>query len=1314
MADDSVVLEFLANVDSARQDLANFITNSEEKLNQLAKSGKVEILVDVARAQVSLDALAKNFAALLSEEERARGAKIEIDASEPLAVVAQLVARVEEASAEIAALAAEAAAPLSALEASFLGAREAVDDFAARSVADSETFGRGFAAAALQARIALEELEAQLLAARESGSGVTQADIERLLALRQGYADAVVGAGEFVSAQESVKAELAGEASVLETAQIRLEAYLALLRAAGGSLTPLQAATRGLEGALLELDSRLNSTSANFGQGLPAAAQRAAAALFEVRAAMEAEAATPSVSEQQLARIRELEALYQSLILKLRELKVAQGQANESAAVGAGAAAGLGSKFQELAGYVNLYLATKIAEELHKLATAALEAEVALERINAQLLQATGSAKEAADGLQFLRESSETLGAPLQEAAQNFSKLQISAAQTNLTSAETRQLFVGLGAAAAGLRLPVSESTALFGGLSDALARGSLDTRTIRSLFTQMPAVIQQMATALLGAGARVEDFKKEVTAGNIPIDEFVRQLAPILIAQYRDQLPEAVRSTQSELNRLHNTQFELSAQLAAEFTPALREAIEQFRAFGLVEDRSFVDSGKGVSVLIQLVAILSATGLGAFHVIEAAGYGLLSALSQGLALTTDGIAKLTKSQGLRDLAESLHIYADSFREEAETARDEVDKLNKAVVDGAGEASTANRRLTESLDELIARYGSAAPPFDLVVAAIGRSVVAIKEYDAEITKGLEPPTREAADKIVKDIDAVVKAIQQLPVAQREAQAGTLREVQLLRGHYEEFTSAYIKLQEQRVKAAEEAEKKHAALLKSEDDGWQRLLASIEKVESAEAKEASKKISALQQTNASDKSRLDELNNKPTLTVDEVNEQETLRAKIDETTAAVKRLQSAQAAGGQTGAQVTEKSIADADKLEAGFRKLIATDDVLRNSIASLGPAGRDAFGGLLQQLVDLQRQGGGTKQQVDDITQRIVKLAQDGGAASANLAERLGLVTDKTKSLRGEMAALTPAAAAAGTALSNAGASGQTAAGGLNSAAGAAHGSAEALKEQAAAAEASKLSTETLGETTISVAAKSDGLTQSQYMLRGSFDQTGGSAGAMAQSIGLTSDRINLLKASTDNADPVIEKVSDRLNLTGKNANTTAGNLTTMGKSVDGLKTSVDAAGSSTDHLGTSAAAIAPRLDAAGSAAKSVGAGASSAAAGVGSLAVATGAAVPAVSSLANVLTNISSLKIGDQFMAMGAGLATAATGATRFADNLKPLLTLDTAKLDPLAKRLQDIGHGATAAAVAEERLNAAMTKAIPLCNSLTACLLALAGAGG
>lgn len=1312
MADDSVVLEFLANVDSARQDLANFITNSEEKLNQLAKSGKVEILVDVARAQVSLDALAKNFAALLSEEERARGAKIEIDASEPLAVVAELVARVEEASAEIAALAAEAAAPLSALEASFLGAREAVDDFAARSVADSETFGRGFAAAALQARIALEELEAQLLAARESGSGVTQADIERLLALRQGYANAVVGAGEFVSAQESVKAELAGEASVLETAQIRLEAYLALLRAAGGSLTPLQAATRGLEGALLELDSRLNSTSANFGQGLPAAAQRAAAALFEVRSAMEAEAATPSVSEQQLARIRELEALYESLILKLRELKVAQGQANESVAGGAAAAAGLGNKFQELAGYVNLYLATKIAEELHKLATAALEAEVALERINAQLLQATGSAKEAADGLQFLRESSETLGAPLQEAAQNFSKLQISAAQTNLTSAETRQLFVGLGAAAAGLRLPVSESTALFSGLSDALARGALDTRTLRAIAVTMPGVMQELSQAFLGANGRVEDFRKQVTAGNIPIEDFVRQLAPILIAQYRDQLPEAVRSTQSELNRLHNTQFEFSASLASEFTPALREAIDRIREWG--RENANISEGFGLigKLLLKTVEVLASSAVLIVRAVETALYGILASVTGLLARAGDLAAHFNKS--FAGTAQTLHDFADSFAEESEIAAHRVDKLGKEIGDAFSGATTDTKKLDNALGNLLASAGSAAPAFDITIAAIGRSVVAIKEYDAEITKGLEPPTREAADKIVKDIDAVVKAIQQLPVAQREAQAGTLREVQVLRGHYEEFTSAYIKLQEQRVKAAEEAEKKHAALLQKEDDGWQHLLASIEKVESAEAKAANAKISALQQTNASDKARLDELNNKPLLTVDEINEQETLRKKIDETTESVKKLQAAQEAGGQAGAQVTEKSIADADKLEAGFRKLIATDDVLRNSIASLGPAGRDALGGLLQQLVDLQRQGGGTKQQVDDITQRIVKLAQDGGAASANLAERLGLVTDKTKSLRGEMAALTPAAAAAGTALSNAGASGQTAAGGLNSAAGAAHGSAEALKEQAAAAEASKLSTETLGETTISVAAKSDGLTQSQYMLRGSFDQTGGSAGAMAQSIGLTSDRINLLKASTDNADPVIEKVSDRLNLTGKNANTTAGNLTTMGKSVDGLKTSVDAAGSSTDHLGTSAAAIAPRLDAAGSAAKSVGTGASSAAAGVGSLAVATGAAVPAVSSLSTVLTNISSLKIGDQFVAMGAGLATAATGATRFADNLKPLLTLDTAKLDPLAKRLQDIGHGATAAAVAEERLNAAMTKAIPLCNSLTACLLALAGAGG
>lgn len=1082
MADDSVVLDFLVQVDQARAELERFVRDSELQLEQLAKSGRTDIVVDVAQAKMNLDKLAAQLREFLAEANQVRVTKLNLDASQPLAQVSALEQSVRTALEEIASVGAASGPSLAPLEVAFRAATAAVDDFAARSQVDSESFGRGFQSAALEARVALEQLEAALLALREGGGGVTQADLERLLALREGYAQAVVGAGEFVETQAAVKRELAGEASALETAQLRLASYLALLEAAGGALTPLQVATRGLEGALLDLGARLSSTSANFGQGLPAAAQKAVAALAELRQQMAEDAASPgAVSEAQIAKVRELEVLYESLILRLREVQGASAQAGAATAATVAPVQGLGDKFRELAGYVNLYLATKIASEIQKLGTAALDAELAMERINARLLQASGSAKGAADELAFLRSAANTLGIPLRESAENFANLEISARQTNLTAAETRQLFVGLGAAAAGLRLPTAEATELYGRFADALSRGALDTRTLRQLADSMRGVMQELAVTFLGAGARVEDFRKAVTAGNVPIEDFVRQLAPLLISQYRDQLPEAVRSTEAELNRLKNSQFEFSVSLSQQFTPALREAIDRLREFSAENgniSQGFGVIGKGFLKGAETIAL---GVIGFVRLVESAAYGMVAAVTGALARIADG-ATLVFGKTFSGAASQLHAFTEALSDESRIAGDRLEKTWGKISEVWTGAAHSGDQLRGSVQELLGTVGDGAPKFDIATAAIQRSVDAIKRYDAEVRSGLEPPTREAADKIVGDIDKAVKAIGELPVAQRQAQQSTLQELSALREHYQQFTTEYLRLQDEQAKAAERTAKKEADLLRQRDDAWLKLLGDIQKVSNAEDSEAAKKLAGAQADLASKKSRLSQLDNQDTLTPDELNEQEALRRSIGETEAAVKGLQQAEVAQGHAGVDAANANTRAADALEASFRKAIATDDTLRDSIARLGPAGRDALASLLQELVDLQRQGGGTKQQVDDITARIVKLGQDGGVASAHLAERLGLLRDSTRTLRGEMAGLTPEASKSAEALDGVGKSSGTATASVDKMTGSLGHSKEALAEQAAQAHASAAAASTVGTAQMQAAA---GLDRSASAARG-------------------------------------------------------------------------------------------------------------------------------------------------------------------------------------------------------------------------------------
>lgn len=1150
MADDSVVLDFLVQVDQARAELERFVRDSELQLEQLAKSGRTDIVVDIAQAKMNLDKLAAQLREFLAEANQVRVTKLNLDASQPLAQVSALEQSVRTALEEIASVGAASGPSLAPLEVAFRAATAAVDDFAARSQVDSESFGRGFQSAALEARVALEQLEAALLALREGGGGVTQADLERLLALREGYAQAVVGAGEFVETQAAVKRELAGEASALETAQLRLASYLALLEAAGGALTPLQVATRGLEGALLDLGARLSSTSANFGQGLPAAAQKAVAALAELRQQMAEDAASPgAVSEAQIARVRELEVLYESLILKLREVQGASAQAGAATAATVAPVQGLGDKFRELAGYVNLYLATKIASEIQKLGAAALDAELAMERINAMLLQASGSAKGAAEELAFLRSAANTLGTPLRQSAEDFARLEISARQTNLTGAETRQLFVGLGAAAAGLRLPTTEATELYGRFADALSRGALDTRTLRQLADTMPGVMQQLAVAFLGAGGRVEDFRKAVTAGNIPIEDFVRQLAPLLISQYRDQLPEAVRSTEAELNRLKNSQFEFSVSLSQQFTPALREAIDRLREFSAENgniSQGFGVIGKGFLKGAETIAL---GVIGFVRLVESAAYGMVAAVMGALARIADG-ATLVFGKTFSGAASQLHAFTQALSDESRIAGDRLEKTWGKISDVWTGAAHSGDQLRGSVQQLLGTVGDGAPKFDIATAAIQRSVEAIKRYDAEVRSGLEPPTREAADKIVGDIDKAVKAIGELPIAQRQAQQATLAELSTLRQHYQQFTTEYLRLQDEQAKAAERTAKREVELLRQRDDAWEKLLSLIQKVSDAEDKASSKKIEGLQQQAASTKDQISALEGKNAsvgLSPDELNQLDELKQKYDETTRAVEALQRAEFAQGQVGAAAAGQNSRAAAALEDEFRKLIATDDTLRDAVARLGPAGRDAFALLLQQLVDLQRQGGGTKQEVDDITKRIVKLAEDGGVASAHLAERLGLVRNSTESLRGEMAGLTPEAAKSASALDGVAVSGHGAEGALDAMSGAVGHSKEALAEQAAAAEAAKPPLDAAAAGFIRVHQEADGTSAPLTNLRDGFAALAQASKDGGVVIDKATGQVIALGGKSKEAAPAVGSVGDEAQRAGSKIEMMAGHTKTAG-----------------------------------------------------------------------------------------------------------------------------------------------------------------------
>jgi hypothetical protein len=1181
----------------------------------------------------------------------------------------------------------------------------------------------------------------------EAALGVLQERLAALQEVAQVVVDptpAVAGLEEIATAAGEVAAGLgAVGAAAQEMAPVVAEAAVA---AEPGLVNIAGAAYK----AALAVDSfaRQAAVASEVTPSLNLAAGRAAVAIEELEAAMRQAATTGGpVSAQQIATLQALVAILQAAQVQVSALTGAQQQlagaagaaagsttAAGTAAAGAGAAAagataGVGAlerAMNLLVSTTAFYLGMRIARFFGELVSGSLDAEEALGRITTALDRSRGAGAGASGELDLLRRTADGLGLPLKETAEHYSKFTETLKGSEVPVRTQQNLLLGVATALAATRQPAESAGQAFELFSRLAARDETQFRQLASALNNIiPGSMRIAAAALFEGENSLARFEAAAKKGQVSSQDFLNVIGPAYIREFQGQLPGAVDSTTASLNRLKNAEFEAQVGIGEGFSSAVRQATGEFRAFLDTAGDTPRAFGEVVAAFVWLGTktgeLVGTTVKGAGALVTASVALIYEAFTRvaGALRSLSEMAHLTSvTEGLRAVETEWRFMTDSLVEEADRAQQQSDALAAALL---GLTEPAHRGAL-GISEITARGKDFAGGINEQIAGIDRQVEAIQKQ-ADALGRVGPVAREAADDLVKSIDKELKAISELPVAERRSLADRAAILDQLRSRYEQFTTAYIRLQDQQGKAAESLEKREAKALEKREKAVADFFRKIQADEDNAQKQRAKSSQDLQKRIESDTSQISGIEGGSFVSPDDLNKLDTLKKDLRDAQDEAKKLADAERSAGVAAAALGTDAQQAGQKMRQGFQAALAEDEALRSAVAALGPASRTSFAAVLDGLVQLKSEGRATQTEIDAAGRQIAQIFTAAGVASAGFAERLGLVSHSADSLRTSILGLPPATAAA-AAGSQQLAAATTAAGQAATAAGQAHHfNAESAKESAAAAGTLAAAESRGSEISITRAKATSGLndelrikTTLEPQLAGAIDQVTTSeqkaaeaqSGATAGTIEFRGHVVELSKATADAASPSggVMRMGDRVVEVGKAASAAAPKADQLAESATKTATAMDRTATSTDHAASSLTSAAGHLvdfkaaaDGTGEAAHTVGAAFDGIAA--------SGAHLPAVlQPIVILLGQLVSLKADealqradDAMASLGPDTRTAGEGVKAFLAEVKK----DLETLKQFAVALKDADTWAKALAVD-------LREDVRLCKELKECTAALA----
>lgn len=292
-----------------------------------------------------------------------------------------------------------------------------------------------------------------------------------------------------------------------------------------------------------------------------AAAQVAAAARYDAALARQRSLANQVANVQLSGAQLVASAQARAAAAQQQALQRQQAQAARAAASQAASAGGSGGGLGGLGSLGNAAGAAAAIEGVRRALMGVYDATVKLQAVQGRLRFANnGDTKAAAQDFAFITANAERLGLQLADVGDNYSKFAASSRASGVSLEDTRQTFLGVAEASKALGLSNFDSTLVFQALTQMTQKGVISLEEFRGQMGERLPIAMKAATN--ATGLTEQQFIKLVESGKLLSKDFLPGFGRELRALVQGELPNAVKTMESEANRLGSTVEALQQRL--------------------------------------------------------------------------------------------------------------------------------------------------------------------------------------------------------------------------------------------------------------------------------------------------------------------------------------------------------------------------------------------------------------------------------------------------------------------------------------------------------------------------------------------------------------------------------------------------------------------------------------------------------------------------------------------------------------------------------------------------------------------------------
>lgn len=339
------------------------------------------------------------------------------------------------------------------------------------------------------------------------------------------------------------------------------------MKAQGAAASDIAKVTQAINAqgrATIKLGNQTKTIRDKLSQGLISEAQARAQLNAVTRAGTRLNTQFASKINTQKRALREMTKSSNNAKVGVKDLATILRDLESAAVLGLGPLSGLGARIRSIGAIATrsriamaLFLGTVVGviASFVKMSTTAITAAKDMERIEAALTAATGSAIGAQREFEFVRKTSKELGIDLRTSAQQYGQLSAASRGTSLAGAGARKIFQAVSTASAGLRLRLDQTARTFLAITQIISKGTVQSEELKNqLGEQLPGAFRLAAESI---GVTTKELSKMLEQGEVISEDFLPKFADKLLEVFGGQNLNTDTIVANQ-NRLNNAIFEL------------------------------------------------------------------------------------------------------------------------------------------------------------------------------------------------------------------------------------------------------------------------------------------------------------------------------------------------------------------------------------------------------------------------------------------------------------------------------------------------------------------------------------------------------------------------------------------------------------------------------------------------------------------------------------------------------------------------------------------------------------------------------------